>query len=177
MNTKTRGTYEPRLVSEYITDRFPNAIVYYDQPLGEIPPDAPRAPTGQYLAGIARTSRPRADAIVIDDGVLWVIEGKIIDVSLGAGKLPMYERLVSTTPELAEYRDLPRKMLLISANPAQWSAQEALTHNINLVVYQPDWSKAYLQWRNTYFTADARRARAARKARLIALGYDELPGV
>ncbi len=175
MNTKTRGTYEPRLVAEYIAENFPNAKVYYDQPLGAIPPEAPRAATGQYLAGVARTSRPRADAIVIDDDVLWVVEAKILDVSLGAGKLPMYERLVPSTPELSEYRDLPRKMLLVSANPAQWSAQEALTHNIELVVFQPEWAIAYIQWRNTYFTADARRARAARKARLIALGYDELP--
>ena len=176
MNTKTRGTYEPRLVSEYILENFPGAIVYYDQPLGAIPPEAPRSNTGQYLAGVARTSRPRADAIVIHEDTLWIVEGKIIDVSLGAGKLPMYERLVPSTPELSEYKDLPRKMLLISANPAQWSAQEALVHNIELVVYQPEWSKEYLHWRNHYFTADARRARAARKARLIALGYDELPG-
>jgi len=156
-----------------VNKTWPNSVQFYDQPLGPIPEDAPRAPTGQYLAGVARTSRPRADAIVIDNGTLYVVEGKIMNVALGAGVLPMYERLIPITPELSEYRDLPRKMVLVAANPAQWSAQEALVHNIEFVVYQPDWVVEYMNYRNTYNTGSARRDRDARKQRLIALGFDK----
>lgn len=172
MNTRVRASYEPRLVAEYVSETFPDGICMFDVPLGPIPPSAPRSPTGQYLGGVARTSRSRADAIVIDAGILYVVEGKILDVSLGAGKLPLYERLVPNTPELQDYKDLPRKMILVSANPVQWSAQEAITAGIDLVIFQPEWVKEYMEHRNNYYTAAARRERAARKARLIALGYD-----
>ncbi len=175
MHTKIQGNYEPRLVSEYVIQNYPGAIVFFDIPLGPIPPDAPRAPTGQYLAGITRTSRPRADAVVIHEDTLYVVEGKILDVSLGAGKLPMYEKLIPQTPELSDYKDLPRKMVLIASNPAQWSAQEALNNGIELVIFQPPWVMEYMDYRNTYWTAAARNDRERRKAILKAHGYDQIP--
>lgn len=173
-HTTTRHTVEPRLVSEYCLTRWPRAIVMHDVPLG------PNEKTvvdenGKHMELTNwRPFRPRADAIVITESELWLIEGKVLRVLDGLTKLPFYAELIDETPELEPYWNLPVKMLLITPSLPGWGATLAMRFGIIVEYFHPPWVHDYIEGVQAQWTGTARQGRAKRHAVLESLGYKEL---
>jgi hypothetical protein len=198
MHTKIRQAYEPRLVTEYVTQTWPDAIVLYDVPLGPVPQNLAQKVGEAQAARIARTARPRADAIIVLPSEIVLLEGKIMDVNQGLGMLDLYEHAIPLTPELqphlmmqrierthrddnTEVTDVwqeakPIRKVLVAANPPEWASTICPRAGIEIVVFCPEWATEYMAWRNREGTKARLAARANRKNALIALGFQEGAG-
>jgi hypothetical protein len=193
MHTKIRVSYEPRLVTEYVTATWPDATVLYDVQVGPVPTELAEKYGEAQAARIARTARPRADAIIVLPEEIILLEGKIMDVNQGLGMLYLYKLALPQTPELQQYLTFvitspvgnltdphgsdmrvirkPIRMILVAANPPEWATTICEHTDIEVVEYCPAWAQEYMDWRNLEGTKGRRQRRAARKERLIALGY------
>lgn len=198
MHTKVRQSYEPRLVTEYITQNWPGATVLYDVPLGPVPQNLAQKVGEAQAARIARTARPRADAIIVLPTEIILIEAKIMDVNQGLGMLDLYEHAIPLTPELQEYltydkdtkmggygydpnietlsMQKPIRKILVAANPPEWAATICPRAGIEIITFCPDWCRDYMDWRNREGTRGRRQARANRKQILEKLGFTEGAG-
>jgi hypothetical protein len=195
MHTKVRVSYEPRLITEYVTMTWPDATVLYDVPLGPVPQNLAQKVGEAQAARIARTARPRADAIIVLPTEIVLLEGKIMDVNQGLGMLDLYEHAIPLTPELQQYlnydtpvmlgfettrgdgktKSIPKpiRKVLVAANPPEWASTICPRAGIEIVTYCPDWATEYMDWRNREGTKGRRHARAARRAVLEKLGWTE----
>jgi hypothetical protein len=198
MHTKIRQAYEPRLVTEYVSQTWPDATVLYDVPLGPVPQNLAQKVGEAQAARIARTARPRADAIIVLPSEIVLLEGKIMDVNQGLGMLYLYKLALPQTPELqqyltsdtyiaahidmdtgnltAKYATKPIRMMLVAANPPEWATTICDHTDIEVVQFCPSWATEYMAWRNREGTKARLHARAKRKATLEALGFQEGAG-
>lgn len=69
------------------------------------------------LARMYMTILRWADAIVISDGVVYIIEAKLRSSPGALGQLDLYEKLFKVTPEFSAYKDWPIKKMLLTAEP------------------------------------------------------------
>jgi hypothetical protein len=167
----------------------------YDTPVGPVPQNLAAKIGEATAARVARTARPRADAIVVMSTEIYLVEGKIMDINQGLGMIGLYERLIPMTPELKQYlmytstsasstdtqlgsgtstaATKPIHKVLVAANPPEWAATIAPLEEIELVTYCPEWCTTYMAWRNEEGTKNRMHKRAARKAKLIALGFED----
>ena len=161
---------ESRMIAEYVAEKFPTYRVALRVPLGG--PVAGTEGSGS-MAQRLRTSRPwrpEVDAVVWFPSALLLIEAKMDEYLLGMGKLPPYKALVAKTPELAPWKDLELRMRLVVPREAPWVLDAAGDVGVEVDVYWRDWMEAYFAYRDTYWSAEARRARAARKQAVERLG-------
>lgn len=164
-------------MSEYLLETFPAAITMYRVPLGGIP-SVITMDFGPVLgAKVYRPSRPVCDAIVIQDRVLHLIEGKIWNINHAIGQVLYYSRLIDDTPEIAQYKDLPRMIHVVSARAPPLSSSVHLFPEIDFVQFLKPWVAEYLQHLESYWSHDVRASRQKRKEALIALGYDKPAGM
>jgi len=195
MHTKIRQSFEPRLVTEYVSQTWPDATVLYDVPLGPVPRNLAQKVGEAQAARIARTARPRADAIIVLPSEIILLEGKIMDVNQGLGMLYLYKLALPQTPELKQYIYLPSptltpkeqstafeadilqpkpiRMFLVAANPPEWASTICAHTDIEVVEFCPEWANEYMAWRNREGTKARRHARAARKEVLEKLGFQK----
>jgi len=57
------------------------------------------------------------DAIVISDGVVYIVEAKLRPMPGAIGQLELYRKLFLNTPEFDQYKDWPVKMILLTTMP------------------------------------------------------------
>lgn len=153
------GAPETRMLSEYLLTKFPTYRAAIGFPVGpEIGPSQQLIGQGKRLA-VSRPWRPEVDALVWFDGVLLLIEAKVMDYFSGLGKLPLYKALIPTTPELAEWRSWEVRMRLVVPRARPWlnSTAEAVGAEIDL--FDPPWLRDYYDYRDQYWTAAYRTQR------------------
>lgn len=164
------------LISEYCLARFPSDIIMLDVPLGTTTREI-FDETGLIKTDtITRPWRPRADAIIVTKDTLFVIEAKLMKILDGLSKLPFYADLIDSTPELTAYKDLPRKMVLVSPSLPGWAVMLATHHEVVIEYYHPAWIHDYNEQIQNQWTAKARQASAARQAILKAHGFNDIAG-
>lgn len=144
-----RGSYltkfgEMRMVAEYVQRTYPQGLVYMRLRLGALQPDVgPRdlAPEEMAMLGLFRRW---ADAVVVTQEELIVVEASIRSDSGDPSKLVLYGRLVPLTPELQEYRN--RKLVLELVVAVEDPAVSALAQEMGVRtrVYRPPWLPEYL---------------------------------
>jgi len=170
-HTKLRREIEPRWVAEYCKTHFPNYPVRYRCPLGPVPPGLAEGFPPEKALRIARPWRPEVDALVIAPKELILVEAKVFKYMDGLSKLPIYRDLIDSTPELEQYRKLPRRMQLLLPAKLDWVETAAKAVGVETVVWAPDWVKAVWEERDKYWTKEAVQAREERKRILKAIGY------
>jgi hypothetical protein len=121
---------------------------------------------------IARPWRPEVDALVIAPKELILVEAKVFKYMDGLSKLPVYRDLIDSTPELEQYKKLPRRMQLLLPAKLDWVETAAKAVGVETVVWAPDWVKAVWEERDKYWTKEAVQAREERKRILKAIGYE-----
>jgi hypothetical protein len=132
------------LLSEWVAATYPHALIFTRIRLGAGPP----LPEGVELGSPEHRAmshwRRWADAVVIDDTTLRVIEAKIRpDVGV-IGQLELYIRLVPSTWELRDYADRRIVPVLLCAVHDPQLAALAGEKGFEYHIYKPEWVDAYL---------------------------------
>lgn len=86
-----------------------------------------------------------ADAIVIRATDIIIIEGKI---RLGPGvisQIKLYEQLLPKTPRFFEFKELPIRLIILTAMRDPEVEALAASEGIEVVVFSPDWVIDYLK--------------------------------
>ena len=67
------------------------------------------------LARMYMTILRWADAIVLSDGVAYIVEAKLRPEPGVISQLELYNKLFPETPEFSQYKNWPRKMMILSS--------------------------------------------------------------
>ena len=171
MATKLRRSIEPRWVSWYIKEQYPDAEVRMRCPLGRIPVELKALHGPAKAARVYRPWRPEVDALVILPGALVLIEAKIQKYMDGLAKLPIYGALVPYTAELAVFSDRPVLLHLLLPVKIPWIMDVAKDVGVEVYTLAPDWVLQVWEERDKYWLPEARLKRAERKELLAKLGF------
>ena len=171
MATKLRRSIEPRWVSWYIKNQYPDAEVRLRCPLGRIPVELKALHGPAKAARVYRPWRPEVDALVILPGALVLVEAKIQKYMDGLAKLPIYKALVPYTAELDVFSDRPVLLHLLLPVKIPWIMDIAGDVGVEVYAVAPDWVLQIWEERDKYWQPDARMKRADRKAILEKLGF------
>lgn len=156
---------ETRLLNEYLVAEYKGAIVYPRLRLGAAMPLTPGEALDESELRMVGVLRRWADAVVITDQELVVIEAKVRAAPGAASQLLLYDELVPFTPELRPYLSRRRVLELVYAveDPAVSRVCERL--GIRCRRFVPAWLPEYtaqLHRRETRaprdFAADLARA-------------------
>ena len=81
-----------------------------------------------------------ADAVFLEDGIMWIVEAKIRPDLGTIGQLEGYKELLKVTPEFSAYENWPVKMILLSATLDLGIAELCSKKDIIYEVWKPaDW--------------------------------------
>jgi len=81
-----------------------------------------------------------ADAIFLEDGIVWIVESKLRPDLGTIGQLEGYKDLFYVTPEFSSYHSWPVKLVLLSPVLDAGIAQICSKKGITYEVYKPqDW--------------------------------------
>ena len=169
--TKVRREIEPRWVSWYIKENYPDAEIRLRCPLGPIPDELKELYGPAKAARVYRPSRPEVDALVVLDDAILLVEAKILKYMDGLAKLPVYAALVRKTAELDVL--MPRKIIMHLLLPRQipWVRSVAQELGVTVKISSPQWVMDIWEERDKYWTPTARMRRNDRKAILKGLGF------
>ena len=170
--SKLRKSIEPRWVSWYLKEYYPEAEVRIRCPLGPIPIELTELYGPAKAAKVYRPSRPEVDALVVLPGALLLIEAKMMKYMDGLSKLPVYAALVPQTPELTVFRNKPILMHLLLPVEIPWVIAAAPAMGVEVKIAAPDWVVQEWGNRDRHWTPEARIKRVERKRLLTRLGFE-----
>ena len=127
---------ERRLLGEWMYEYHPDVAAHYNYPLG-----AYAAEKGYRMY---MSKAPRCDCLYVDDGILYIIEAKVVDEFKGIAELLNYKRLIPKTKSLQQYVGMPIELILLRAREKEDVTEAAIAENITPVLYRPEWVKEYL---------------------------------
>jgi len=138
---RKRVEWEERLVSEWAAEKHPLARVHFRVRVGELPPEAEKVEAlgiSPYMYGVVRHW---ADAVVIYDEKVIVVEGKLKLSSMALGQIIVNTELFGKTPEFRDRWDTPREGLLLYAYGDVETETAALGLGYEVERYRPTWAK------------------------------------
>jgi len=138
---KKRVEWEERLVSEWAAETHPLARVHFRVRVGELPPEAEAVANlgiSPYMYGVVRHW---ADAVVIYDDLVVVVEGKLKLSSVALGQIIVNTNLYGETPEFRDTWDAPREGLLLYAFGDTVTEETAVSMGYRVERYCPAWAK------------------------------------
>lgn len=135
---------ETRLLNEYLRDRYPDAVTLVKPRLGAFPAGLIRDTTDDAERRFASNFRRWADAIVIEDEQLIVIEAVMWDPGRKVGQIQAYIKLVPHTPELEEYHGLPIVGEIVTAQHDPLAQEVIEDAGFRYVHYEPEWMEEWL---------------------------------
>ena len=127
----TKQQAEAKFVNEYMYMTFGDSFYWTRVHLGALPL--------KDLARMYQVKQHWADAVAIRDGTVFIIEAKLANESAGIGQLDLYEMLFRQTPRFKDawnYK-VVKRLLVVRMIPELKELAKA--HNIEYVVYAPDW--------------------------------------
>lgn len=130
---------EREYVVDYVVNKFPNRVkAYFNLRLGA-PPSWVKKAYPNVPAGYFKVWQRYADAVVITETAIFLIEAKVHNIKVGPGYLLEYKNLVPQTPELRPYLGRPLHLRLVIPIPDPWVAETCKQLGIELDIYQPEW--------------------------------------
>jgi hypothetical protein len=142
---KKREEVEQHYLAEWIAKRFPSPQrVMFQVPITGTPHELARGRTDVSPEWFWRFGY-RADAVVVADSTLYVIEAETRRPVTGLAELLVYMRGVDEAPNLGPYRLLDRRGILLTTFMDRRVYEEAVRHAIEYVVYRPEWIIPHLK--------------------------------
>jgi len=160
-----RARAERRLAAEWMAEQYKGQRYYLNFPLGP-------APLGLPTGAITRPWRRKVDGLAIVNRVVHLVEFKIWKPFDGIDKLPRYKGLVPDTPELAEARRFPVKMILVTPRPNQALIEAAEREHIELRVVKGGWIDDLVRHIEWLWTREGREYMLERRRTRRWLGLD-----
>jgi hypothetical protein len=169
---------EALLLAKYLEENY----IYHQRqtnvPLGMVDAELIATFGLQTALRMGIKQRPMIDVIVWDNKTLLLIEAKIRGWIDGLAKLPLYNMLLDETPELSQYADWPRKMLMVIPYTNNNMRYLAKRLGIHLVEFStPEIDKYMTETLPYYQTADYKRKRSELTATQRALGVEKIDGM
>ncbi len=130
-------------MSEWLTLTYPNDRVQQQVRLGAYKPHIPTVGLNQAEMRALGVFRRFADALVYRKTELHLIEASIPSHPGYVSQLQLYRRLLTMTPELADYAALPVKMIYLVAMEDPVVTAMARDAGIEVVVFTPPWIPEY----------------------------------
>jgi len=128
---------EGQYVNDWIKNFHGKALIYGKMRVGPLP-------AAGALAGVIRKY---PDKIFIENGTVWIVEGKIKPSTAAVGQLKFYADQFPVTPEFYFAKDLPVKKILLTTREdpdvRTFAEKEGLTYE----VYLPEWLQKILEAR------------------------------
>lgn len=135
---------EQRLVAEYLMESYPGAIHLTRVRLGSLEPDGGSEGLDESDRQTLSPFRRWADAIVITETDMILIEGKITPDPGVISQIEVYSMLIDKTPELKEYMDHRLVLELVFAVEDPVVSELARAKGIRVQVYRPPWVDSFL---------------------------------
>ena len=146
---KQRQQREVRLVADFVAEFYPDDRAIFNIRVGGINPvitDQDLSPAELAILGVHRRY---ADAIVIRERDLVLIEGYILP-SLGKiSQILGYRALLPLTPELGTFASMPITAIIVGPIEDQFMARLARESGIQVRVYRPPWIEEFLNGLST----------------------------
>jgi len=147
MERRKRREWEAEYVSEYTREAFRGMPVRYHVRLGTWPTPLSEPDMPEEERAMLRVRMRWADAIVVAQGVVVVIEGKLrpSEYLKGVSELELYVHLVPNTPELEAFRGARvagRLVIPILDPTVQLLARR---RGLDVAVFQPSFWAEYTQ--------------------------------
>ena len=143
-----RGKYrmiERRYVIEYVFKRFKEAVWRgFNVRLG-MPPEEWRKRYPELSHRWWKVWMAYADAVVVTDDAIWIIEAKIRNPRTAIGQLLDYRERLKVTPEFKQWLNRPIKLLLVIPIPAPEIESLAKNYGIEVDHYLPEWVANYMR--------------------------------
>lgn len=136
---------ELRLVSEYLAAKYPRARTFQRMRVGEIHPSLQPESLLEAERRLVGVFRRWADAIVITDSTLVVIEASIYPDLGDISKVKAYARLAPYTPELQEWAHLSVQCEIVTCIRDPFIEQLCKENGIRPIIFRPPWIDAYLE--------------------------------
>jgi hypothetical protein len=132
---KRREEAEAGLVSAYLQQYYPDDLTMTHVRLGAIQSELPPGTLTDSELALAGQFRRWADALVVRQYELVLIEGAIRPALGDISILMGYALLLKVTPELVRYRDLPLRIELVAAIEDPVVSMMAYQQGINFVLF------------------------------------------
>ena len=84
-----------------------------------------------------------ADAVVLNDNEILIIEAKMTPEPGAISQLEFYAQEFKHTPEFSDYWDFPQRLIFLTTREDEALHALASEKNIEYVVFRPDWVNAY----------------------------------
>ena len=141
---KQRQQRETRLVSDFVSAFYPDDRTFLNVRVGGIHPlntDQDLTEAEIHMLGVHRRY---ADAVIIREHELVLIEGYILP-SLGKiSQILGYRALLPFTPELDHFASLPITAIIVGPIEDQFLTRLAHQSNVLVRVYRPPWIEPFL---------------------------------
>lgn len=135
------------LLQEWISLRFPNALVYYQLRLGPTSRHLVNVTVTPALERMLRVANWYADAVILDQSEGLMVEAKVEPNPSAIGQVLFYLRLYWQTPELAAYAHLPFRPVVLFAEEDPHVTDFARSLGVSVYTYTPTWIAQYLETR------------------------------
>lgn len=168
---------ERLLLAKYLQDRFPHHRKHTNAPLGMVDEELIATFGLQMALKMGIKQRPMIDAIVWDNKTLLFIEAKLRGWIDGLAKLPLYKMLADETPELAEFAEWPRRMVMVIPYTNNNMRYLAKRLGVEIDIFSTPEIDEYMNVTLVqYQSADYKRKIAELRATRRALGVETIEG-
>jgi len=135
---------ESRLLAEYLAQKYPKDTVMYRVRLGQTPAWAASSISEGVPAEIYKAYQRWADAIIITQTHLILMEAKIKPEPGVISQILLYDQLIPKTYALDQYKKLQRSNILLIAQHDPEVEELARKNNITVEYFNPAWVTDYL---------------------------------
>jgi len=132
---KPRMHWESRLVFDYVSERYPNALQWRRVQVGAIPKGKDPRMYGHL--------RRWADLIVYDGTEVVILEAKMKPAPGAISQLMLYLQLFPKTPEFSLYVDKPLRGVILTTMEDIEVRALAEAQGLDYEIYAPEWVRDY----------------------------------
>jgi hypothetical protein len=145
------------LLHEWISMRYPEAMVFYQLRLGPTNRTLVNQVISPELERMLRLANWYADAVILTQSEGLMVEAKVEPRPEAIGQVLFYLRLYWSTPELAPYMGLPFAPVVLFGESDTTVTDFARSLGVRVETYTPPWIATYLE-RQQFRGRGSRRA-------------------
>jgi hypothetical protein len=133
------------LLHEWVTIRYPRALVFYQLRLGPTARQLINVEVTPALEAMLRVANWYADAVILTESEGLMVEAKVEPNPSAIGQALFYLRLYWSTPELAQFSHLPFSPVVLFAESDPAVTDFARSLGVRTEIYTPPWIATYLE--------------------------------
>lgn len=133
------------LLHEWVSMRYPRAMVFYQLRLGPTNRSLVNVEVTPALERMLRVANWYADAVILTESEGLMVEAKVEPNPSAIGQALFYLRLYWQTPELVSYSHLPFSCVALFAESDPAVTDFARSLGVRVEIYTPPWIAQYLE--------------------------------